>query len=89
MKKFSFQKKITSVGSSAFQKNLQRLDQPTLVNFFGNEKIFNSKKNTSVGFNWCFDPIIAFFLEIKNFPFSKKLQVHFEKIYNDWISQHL
>ena len=31
--------KITSVGSSAFQKNLQRLDQPTLVNFSGNEKI--------------------------------------------------
>ena len=24
-------KKITSVGSSAFQKNLQQLDQPTLV----------------------------------------------------------
>ena len=26
--------KITSVGSSAFQKNLQRLDQPRLVIFF-------------------------------------------------------
>ena len=26
--------RATSVGSSAFQKNLQRLDQPTLVNFF-------------------------------------------------------
>ena len=31
-------KKITSVGSSPFQKNLQRLDQPTLVIFFENEK---------------------------------------------------
>ena len=31
MKYFLFPKKITSVGSSAFQKNLQRLDQPTLV----------------------------------------------------------
>ena len=31
--------KITSVGSSAFQKKLQRLDQPTLVIFFENEKI--------------------------------------------------
>ena len=35
---FKNAKKITSVGSSAFQKNLQRLDQPTLVIFFGNEK---------------------------------------------------
>ena len=34
MEIFSFPKKITSVGSSAFQKNLQRLDQPTLVIFF-------------------------------------------------------
>ena len=34
MKFFSFPKKIRSVGSSAFQKNLQRLDQPTLVIFF-------------------------------------------------------
>ena len=41
---FLFPKKITSVGSSAFQKNLQRLDQPTLVIFFGNEKKMISKK---------------------------------------------
>ena len=34
MKIVSFPNKITSVGSSAFRKNLQRLDQPTLVNFF-------------------------------------------------------
>ena len=33
MKIFSFPKKITNVGSRAFQKNLQRLDQPTLVIF--------------------------------------------------------
>ena len=31
-------KKITSVGSSPFKKKLQRLDQPTLVIFFENEK---------------------------------------------------
>ena len=31
---FSFPNKITIVGSSAFRKNLQRLDQPTLANFF-------------------------------------------------------
>ena len=43
-------KKITSVGSSAFQKKLQRLDQPTLVIFFGNEKKLISKKNTTMGF---------------------------------------
>ena len=33
MKKISFPKKIISVGSRAFQKKLQRLDQPTLVIF--------------------------------------------------------
>ena len=42
-------KKIASVGSSAFQKNLQRLDQPTLVIFFENEKILISKKITTMG----------------------------------------
>ena len=31
---FHFQEKITNAGSSAFQKNLQWLDQPTLVIFF-------------------------------------------------------
>ena len=52
---------ITSVGSSGFQKNLQRLDQPTLVILFRNEKFLNSKKNTTMGFKWCFDPIVVFF----------------------------
>ena len=42
-------KKITSVGSSAFQKKLQRLDQPTLVIFFENEKILISKKKYNYG----------------------------------------
>ena len=42
MKIFSHPNKITSVGSSAFQKNLQRLDQPTLVFFFAFlKKIYN------------------------------------------------
>ena len=54
-------KKITSVGSSAFQKNLHRLDQPTLAIFFENEKILISKKNTSVVLNWCSDPTLVFF----------------------------
>ena len=67
------QKKITSVGSSAFQKNLQRLDQPTLVIFFGNEKILISKKNTTMGFKWCLDPIVVIFFEIKIFSFPKKI----------------
>ena len=39
------------------------------------------KKNTSVGFNWCFDPILFLEMEILSFP--KKLQVldqvHFKK----------
>ena len=42
-------KKITSVGSSGFQKNLQRLDQPTLVIFFGNEKKIDFKKKYNYG----------------------------------------
>ena len=29
------------------------------------KKISYQKKNTSVGFNWCFDPIIVFFFEMK------------------------
>ena len=37
-------KKITSVVSSAFQKNLQRLDQPTLIIFFA-----FLEKNTTTG----------------------------------------
>ena len=66
-------KKITSVGSTAFQKNLQRLDQPTLVIFFGNEKNLISKKNTTMGFRWCCDPIVVIFFETKFFSFSKKI----------------
>ena len=46
---FKNAKKITSVGSSAFQKKLQRLDQPTLVIFFGNQKFLISKKITTMG----------------------------------------
>ena len=39
------------------------------------------EKNTSVGFNWLFDPIFVIFLEIKFFHFQKKVldQVHFKK----------
>ena len=65
-------KKITSVGSSAFQKNLQRLDQPTLVIFFGNEKILISKKNTTMGFKWCLDPIVVIFLKRRKKFISRK-----------------
>ena len=68
-------KKFTSVGSSVFQKNLQRLDQSTLVIFFENEKKIDLKKITSVGFKLCFDPIVVIFFEIKFFSFPKKLQV--------------
>ena len=65
-------KNITSVGSSAFQKILQVLDQATLVNFFGNEKILISKKITTMGSKHHLNPIVVFFFEIKFFPFSKK-----------------
>ena len=66
-------KKITSVGSSAFQKNLQRLDQPTLVFFFGNEKILISKKITTMGSKHHLNPIVVFFFEINFFSFPKKI----------------
>ena len=31
------------------------------------------KKNTSVGFNWCFDPKLVIFLEMKIFSFPKNM----------------
>ena len=43
-------KKLQVLDQVHFQKNLQRLDQPTLVIFFGNEKILISKKITTMGF---------------------------------------
>ena len=43
-------KQLQELDQVLFQKNLQRLDQPTLVIFFGNEKILISKKNTTMGF---------------------------------------
>ena len=58
MKIFSFPQKITSVGSSAFQKKLQRLDQPTLVNFFVffkknyNDCINSFSKSKWTGLKW-------------------------------------
>ena len=66
-------KKITSVGSTAFQKKLQRLDQPTLAIFFENEKNLVSKKITTMGSQHHLNPIVVFFFEIKFFSFSKKI----------------
>ena len=40
-----------------------------------------------MGFNWRFDPLLVIFLEIRKLHVLD--QVHFKKIYNDWISQHL
>ena len=57
-------------------KKLQRLDQPTLVIFFGNEKILISKKNTTMGSKHNLNPtLVNFFLNIFFFHFQKKLQV--------------
>ena len=61
--------------SQTFSKKKLQVANSTLVNFFEMKKIFISKKNTSVGFDWCFDPTLVFFFEIENFSFSKKLQV--------------
>ena len=70
-------------------KNLQRLDQPTLVIFFENEKILISKKNTTMGFKWCFDPIVVIFFEIKIFSFPKKLQVLADPVVVNFFEMHL
>jgi hypothetical protein len=62
---------------------------PTLVIFFGNEKISISKKITSMGSKHQLNPTLVIFLEMIFFSFPKKLQVldqvHFKKVYNDWI----
>ena len=52
---------------------LQRLDQPTLVIFFENEKNLISKKITTMGSKHHLNPIVVFFFEIKIFSFSKKI----------------
>ena len=66
-------KKITSVGSSAFWKKLQRLDQPTLAIFFDKEKNLISKKITIMGSKHHLNPIVVFFFEMDIFSFPKKI----------------
>ena len=73
MEIFFISKKNTSVGSSAFQKNLQRLDQPTLVIFLEMKKFWFQKKITTMGSKHHLNPIVVFFFEIKIFSFSKKI----------------
>ena len=68
-------KKLQVLDQVHFQKNLQRLDQPTLVIFFGNEKILISKKITTMGSKHHLNPIVVFFFKSKFFHFQKKLQV--------------
>ena len=48
-------------------------------------KIFFYQK--SVGFNWCFDPIVNIKKNYKDWvrPTSKMFFIFFEKDYNDWI----
>ena len=54
-------KKFTTIGSA------------NTCNFFWKwKKIDFKKKNTTMGFKWCFDPIVVIFFEIKNFSFPKK-----------------
>ena len=80
------------------QKKLQVLADPVIVNFFEMYLIqqffwkFSFKKNTSVGSEHQLNPTLVFVFWMIFFEFQKKLQVldqvHFKKIYNDWISQH-
>ena len=54
-------KKLQVLDQAHFKKIQKRLDQPTLVFFFRNEKNLISEKNTTMGFKWCFDPIVVIF----------------------------
>ena len=59
-------------------KNLQVLDQVHFKKIcndwiIGNENFLISKKNTTMGFRWCCDPIVVIFFETKFFSFSKKI----------------
>ena len=63
------------------QKKIQVLADPVVVNFIEMYLIqhlyflsFKSfKENTSVGFNWCSDPTLVFFLTDFFFEFPKKI----------------
>ena len=59
--------------SQTFSKKKLQVANSTLVNFFEMKKISFQKKNTSVGFNWCFDAILVFFLEMEIFSFPPKI----------------
>ena len=61
--------------SQTFSKKKLQVADPTLVNFFENEKISNLKKNTSVGSKHQSNPTLVFFFEMKFFSFQKNLQV--------------
>ena len=71
-------KKITSVGWSSRCKFFWNALDPTLVIFFGNEKIFISKKITSVGSS-------AFQKNLQRLDQTDTFLTFFEKNYNDWI----
>ena len=66
-------KKLQVLDQVHFQKNLQRLDQPTLVIFFENEKNFDFKKNYNYGIKAPLKSHSCIFFEINFFSFPKKI----------------
>ena len=88
MKFFSFPKKITSVGSSAFQKNLQRLDQPTLVIFL---TFLEKNYDNWIKYKWTgliiFIPNLPFSAYSSNNSLSDRLDEH-SSDHNSKISTH-
>ena len=57
--------------------------------FFGDEKKILSKKNYKYGIKAPIKSHTSIFFEMNIFSIPKKLQVHFKKIYNDWIRSGL
>ena len=60
---FGLIKRLDPIVVIFFQK-FQKNYKSTLVIFFENEKILISKKITTMGFKWCFDPVVVNFFEM-------------------------
>ena len=67
---FTENEKRESVSSEIIDTKLNTKNAKLLVIKTSHDNSF--KKNTSVGFDWCFDTTLVFFFEMKNFSFSKK-----------------
>ena len=65
------------------------LEMHLIQHFFGNERISIFKKIYKYGIKAPIKSHTSIFFEMNIFSIPKKLQVHFKKIYNDWIRSGL